>query len=99
MPKSTAIASQNRPTSGGAVLLLKLKLKMPSMAPPTPAIAPDTAKIMTLFQPTRTADASAATSELRTASVARPDGERISACTMRVRMPNTARNRRICSDS
>ena len=48
---------------------------------------------------TRMPDASAATSELRTASVARPDAERCSAWMTSVSSPNTTRNSRICSCS
>ena len=70
---------------------------MPSIAPPMPAIAADRAKIRIFDRLTAMPDASAATSELRTASAARPDGERMSAWITSVRNPNTARNSRICS--
>ena len=49
---------------------------MPSSAPPKPAIAADKAKIKIFDRLTATPDASAATSVLRTASMARPDAER-----------------------
>ncbi len=45
----------------------------------------------------RTPDASAATSELRTASIARPDAERCNAWMARVRSPKSTRNTRIWS--
>ena len=50
---------------------------MPSSTPPKPAIAADRAKIMIFVRLARMPDASAATSELRTASIARPDAERM----------------------
>ena len=67
------------PTSGGAVALVNGNENMPSITPPMPAIAADRAKIRIFERFTAMPDASAATSELRTARVARPDDERISA--------------------
>ena len=74
---------------GRAVVSVNWNENMPSIAPPIPAMAAERAKIMTFDRFTAMPDASAATSELRTASVARPDDERISAWTTRVSSPNT----------
>ena len=69
MPNVTASASQMSPASTGAVVSVNANEYMPSSAPPMPAIAADRAKIMTFDRLTVMPDASAATSELRTASV------------------------------
>ena len=70
---------------------------MPSSTPPKPAIAADRAKIRIFVRLARMPDASAATSELRTARMARPDADRWSAWITSVSRPKTARNSRICS--
>jgi hypothetical protein len=79
MPNATASASHTSPTSGGAVELSTWKLKSPRRTPPRPAMPALSAKTMILVRSTRTPDAAAATSELRTASIARPEAERQSA--------------------
>ena len=59
----------------------------------------DRANIMIFDRFTLMPDASAATSELRTASAARPDDECFTAWMTSVSRPNTTRNSRICSCS
>ena len=77
MPNVTASASQNSPTSGGAVLLLAVKPKMLERSRRRTRRSPAaSAKIMILMRLVAMPDASAATSELRTARMARPDAER-----------------------
>ncbi len=99
MPNVTASASQISPGSTGAVVSVNANEYMPSSAPPMPAIPADKANIITFDRLTLMPDASAATSELRTASVARPEAERITAWMTSVSRPNTTRNSRICSCS
>ena len=60
----------------GAVRLLTGLLTTASSAPPRPAIPADTANSETFDQPAPIPDVRAATSELRTASTARPDDDR-----------------------
>ena len=79
IPKVTASASQNNPTSGGAVEFVTANENKPSSTPPIPAIPAERAKTVTLARFTAIPDASAATSELRIARIARPVAERISA--------------------
>ena len=62
--------------SGGAVVLLTVRFTMPSSAPPNPAIPADNAKIVIFARAGEIPDVRAATSELRTASMARPLAER-----------------------
>ena len=76
IPNVTVTASQINPTNAGAVRLLTGLLTTASNAPPRPAIPADTANNETFDQPAPIPDVRAATSELRTASTARPDDDR-----------------------
>ncbi len=99
IPNVTAIANQNRPTSGGAVLAETWVEKIPRHTPPRPATAAAKAKIRTRMRSTRIPADLAATSELRTASIARPDAERWRPWIDRVTIPKITRNSRICTGS
>ena len=77
------------------MLLLAANEKRLSITPPTPAIAAERAKIRILVRLARIPDASAAVSELRTASMALPDADRKSAWISPVMTPKTQRNSRI----
>ena len=75
------------------------KAEQPQQTPPTPAMAADSPKTKTFVRFTRIPDASAATSELRMASMARPEEERMNAWIASVIRANTTRKSRIWSGS
>ena len=95
MPKVTASDSQKSVTYGGALLSVKMNVCIPRNAPANPAIAPENAKSRTLVRPDLMPDASAATSELRTAYAARPEGEWVTAYTIAVTTPKSTSITRI----
>ena len=97
IPNVTASASQNKPASGVAVVLeIAPKLSSARNTPPKPAIPAESANSRTFVRPTSIPDDCAATSELRTASVARPDADRSRAWIIAVMMPKRQSSSTIC---
>ena len=76
MPNVTVTASQMSPMNAGVDELLTGLLTTASRAPPKPAIAAENANNEILALPGVIPDVRAATSELRTASMARPVADR-----------------------
>ena len=72
----TVTASQINPTNAGALQLLTGLLTTASSAPPKPAMPADTANSETFASPAAIPAVPAATSELRMASIARPEADR-----------------------
>ena len=75
-PNVTTTASQIRPSVAVWSPLVTPPLYAPYRIPPSPAIAAEMVKSANFWRAVFTPDASAATGEERTASMARPDGER-----------------------
>ena len=77
MPNVTVTASQMSPMNGGCRRVVDRDCsRLPSSAPPKPAMAAENANSEIFALPGVMPDVRAATSELRTASMARPVAER-----------------------
>src|SRR5690606_24724366 len=76
MPKSTTVASHSRPASAGVLLGDAERLNEASMTPPRPAMAAEMAKSLSLVMAGETPAVAEAGSLDRTATMARPFGDR-----------------------
>ena len=95
-PKVTATASHTSPASGVAVVFETWKLTMPSREPPKPAMPAESANTRIFARVGEMPDVRAATSVLRTASIARPVADRWSAYSASVMSPNVASRSSTC---
>ena len=89
-PNVTVTASHTTPMNAGALTLVIGLETSATRAPPRPAMAAATVNTATLVRSTEIPDVRAATSELRTASIARPDAERCRFVTIHATNPMTA---------
>ena len=91
IPNVTATAIHTRPITGGALRFEMVPSFMARSAPPRPAMPAERAKIRIWGRAGRIPVARAATSLLRTASISRPVGERMSAWIISVPSPKMIR--------
>ncbi len=96
MPKVTTTASQSSPVIGVAEVFVNEPFVTPSITPPNPAIAAENAKSVISLRAGATPEVRAATSELRTASAARPDADRCRLWIISVIRPKTTSSPMIC---